>query len=73
MNRQISSLEDCLLYNKNDLEEAVNNIRVAMGHLGVAKIQRAPTDDPIIWEHIDRANEAVIKAAARLYKAGVGI
>lgn len=28
-----------------------------MSHLGAAKCQRAPSDDQIIAEHIDRAHE----------------
>lgn len=32
-----------------------------IGHLGAAQIQRAPSDDKIIAEHIDHANEIATK------------
>jgi hypothetical protein len=33
-----------------------------VGHLGAARIQRDPSDDKIIAEHIDAAHEAAVTA-----------
>jgi hypothetical protein len=41
-------------------------IRQAEIELHVAKRQRAPSDDPIIAEHIDRAHALLVQALARL-------
>ena len=36
------------------------------GHLGAAKVQRLPSDDKIIAEHIDAAYDAALRAERRI-------
>lgn len=43
-------------------QEQKNALYEIMGHLGAAKMQRAPSDDQIIAEHIDDALDIATKA-----------
>lgn len=42
----------------NDIKQSLAEI---MSHLGAAQIQRAPSDDKIIAEHIDQALDIATK------------
>ena len=47
-------------------EEAARSLELIVGHLGAAKVQRAPSDDTIIAEHIADAYTIALHALRRL-------
>lgn len=45
-----------------DLRTLMTMIENLRGHLGAAKVQRAPSDDKIIANHIDAAYDIALRA-----------